>query len=142
MGSATPVLLSGELVSGPPHEGVGSVSQLQDHDDLTGCGSLQDVGQADAQLGGTEVAQDDATVGSQPSGIDSEGRRDRSDRSSVEPGDDEVIDVLDREVGRLQCIAERRLGQRDVSGLAETLLPLVGLRLTRYPPPVEELFAR
>ena len=59
----------------------------------------------------------------------------------MQPGDDQVVDGLGGEAGLLEGVGEDLLGQGDVGGLAEPLLPLVRARLARHPPAVEELLA-
>ena len=46
------------------------------------------------------------------------------------------------DAGRLERVGQRRLGQRDVGGLAEPLLPLARRDVARHPPAVEELRGR
>ena len=57
----------------------------------------------------------------------------------MQPGNHEVVDVLGEQAGPGQGVGHRLLGQRQVGGLAEALLPDLAGRLTGDPPPVQEL---
>src|SRR5439155_895782 len=60
----------------------------------------------------------------------------RPDSAGVQAGDDHRVDVARLDAGRLEGFAPGLVAEGQVLGLAEALLPLLGTRIARRPPPL------
>ncbi len=129
--------------AGGPHNGdVDSVGQGHLDNDLLGGGPVEDIGERQARMSGPGVADARRQVGDDGLRAGSHPCPHGPDRPGMGTGDDQVIDTLRGELGRLAGVGHRRLGQRHVGGLAEALLPQPAVTLPRLSPPVEELLGR
>ena len=63
-------------------------------------------------------------------------------RAPVRAGDDHVMKVSRRHTGLFQCVPHRRVRERQVDVLAESLLPLARRAVAGYAPAIEELRGR
>ena len=120
-------------------EGVGAVGQRQEGDDLAGGGDVEGGAQEQGGLSRTGVADGGRQVAHQS--VD--GYAERADDGLVGPavgtGDDQVVDPVGLDAGFGQGRAEGLGTERDVAGLAELLLPLLGAHVAGRAPAVEEL---
>ena len=123
-------------------EAVGAVGQHEEGDGLAGRGPLEHVGEEEQGVGGAGDADRAELVVHDRLGPDPGALAHDAHRPGVEPGDDEVVDLLGRDARRLEGVAEGRLGERHVLGLAEALLPHLGREVAGDAPAVEELGRR
>ena len=115
--------MGGQRLSGAQHRRSGSVGEGQDDNVLAGLGAVEHIGEQEAGMRGSRVADAGGEIVGNGLGAHA-GLLCRSlHRTGRQTGDDQVIHKVRGQVGLLDGVGECRCRKREIDLLAEALLP-------------------